>query len=99
LLPAGHGLHHPDALARAGRGPPRRRSAGEGARLMLFGIEWDTTNDWTFAVSILPILLRGLWVTVQATALGFVIALVLGLVFQLLRMVPLKIVSWPVSFF
>jgi len=66
---------------------------------MLFGIEWDTSSDLSFAVSILPILLRGLWITLQATALGFVIALVLGLVLQLLRMVPLKIVSWPVGFF
>ena len=45
---------------------------------MLFGIEWDTSSDLSFAVSILPILLRGLWITLQATALGFVIALVLG---------------------
>ncbi len=66
---------------------------------MLFGIEWDTSTDLAFAISIFPILLKGLWVTLQATALGFVIALVLGLVFALLRMVPLKIVSWPVAFF
>ncbi len=66
---------------------------------MLFGIQWDTSTDLTFAVSIFPILLRGLWVTLQATALGFAIALVLGLVLAILRMVPLKIVSWPVSFF
>lgn len=66
---------------------------------MLFGIEWDTSSNMAFAVSILPILLRGLWVTMQATVLGFVIALVLGLVLALLRMVPLKIVSWPVAFF
>ncbi|HRQ09909.1 MAG: ectoine/hydroxyectoine ABC transporter permease subunit EhuD [Trueperaceae bacterium] len=66
---------------------------------MLFGIQWDTSSELSFAVSILPILLRGLWVTVQATALGFVIAIVLGLVLALLRMVPLKIVSWPVGFF
>lgn len=66
---------------------------------MLFGISWDTSTDLTFAISILPILLRGLWITVQATVLGFGIALVLGLVLALLRMVPLKIVSWPVAFF
>lgn len=66
---------------------------------MLFGIEWDTSTDIAFAISILPILLRGLWITLQATVLGFAIALSLGLVLALLRMVPLRIVSWPVSFF
>ena len=66
---------------------------------MLFGIEWNTSTDLTFAISIIPILLRGMVVTIQATALGFVIALVLGLVLAILRMVPLKIVSWPVAFF
>jgi polar amino acid transport system permease protein len=66
---------------------------------MLFGIPWDTSSDLAFAISILPILMRGLVVTIQATALGFVIALVLGLVLALLRMVPHKIVSWPTAFF
>jgi polar amino acid transport system permease protein len=66
---------------------------------MLFGIQWDTSTDLSFAISILPILLKGLWVTLQATALGFIIALVLGLVLALLRMVPLRVVSWPVGFF
>lgn len=62
---------------------------------MLFGIEWDTSSNLAFAVSILPILLRGLVVTVQATVLGFFIALVLGLVWAALKAAPLKIVSWP----
>lgn len=66
---------------------------------MLFGIEWDTSSNLAFALSIFPILLRGLVVTLQATALGFVIALVLGLVLALLRMVPNRFVSWPVGFF
>lgn len=66
---------------------------------MLFGIPWDTSSELSFAVSIFPILLRGLWITLQATVLGFAIALVLGLVLALLRMVKLKIVSWPVAFF
>lgn len=64
---------------------------------MLFGIEWDLTTDWTFAVSIFPMLLRGMIVTLQATGLGMVIALVLGLVFALLKMVPSRIVTWPVN--
>lgn len=66
---------------------------------MMFGIEWDTSSNLAFAISILPILLRGMIITLQATALGFVIAMVLGLILALLRMVPVKIVSWPVAFF
>lgn len=66
---------------------------------MLFGIPWDLSSEWAFAVSILPILLRGMVITLQATALGFVIALLLGLVLAMLRTVPLKIVSWPTAVF
>lgn len=66
---------------------------------MLFGFEWDTSSNWAFAVSILPILLRGMWITIQATALGMVIAIILGLILAVLRMVPIKLVSWPVAFF
>lgn len=63
---------------------------------MLFGITWDTSHgDLAFALSILPILLRGMLVTIQATIAGFAIAMVLGLVFAVLKSVPLKIVSWP----
>jgi polar amino acid transport system permease protein len=62
---------------------------------MLFGIEWDTTNGWTFAVSILPILLRGLIVTIQATLLGFFIAMILGLILAALKSAPTRLVSWP----
>ncbi|MDB5560627.1 MAG: putative ectoine/hydroxyectoine transporter permease protein EhuD [Hyphomicrobiales bacterium] len=47
---------------------------------MLFGLQWDTTHgQWAFALSILPILLRGILVTLEATFAGFFIALVLGL--------------------
>ncbi|TQS73619.1 ectoine/hydroxyectoine ABC transporter permease subunit EhuD [Rhodobacteraceae bacterium] len=62
---------------------------------MLFGFEWDTTNGWTLAVSILPILLLGLWVTLKATVLGFAIAMVLGLVLAALKAAPSRLVSWP----
>jgi polar amino acid transport system permease protein len=41
--------------------------------------------DLAFAWKVLPALLRGLWVTVQATVLGFALALPLGLVWTLLR--------------
>ena len=62
---------------------------------MLFGIAWDTSSNWAFAASILPILLVGMWVTIQATVLGFFLALVLGLVWAALKAAPLKIISWP----
>ncbi len=64
---------------------------------MMFGYEWDLSSNLAFAVSILPILLQGVWVTLMATALGFAIALVLGLVLALLRAVPLKLISWPIG--
>ncbi|AVF05661.1 MULTISPECIES: ectoine/hydroxyectoine ABC transporter permease subunit EhuD [Devosia] len=64
---------------------------------MLFGIAWDTSSGWAFAVSILPILLIGMWVTIQATVLGFFIALAVGLVWAALKAAPLKIISWPAA--
>ncbi|MFA7578824.1 ectoine/hydroxyectoine ABC transporter permease subunit EhuD [Castellaniella sp.] len=64
---------------------------------MLFGIEWDTANDWVFAWSILPILMRGLVVTVQATLLGFVVGAILGLVLAALKGARLRVISWPAA--
>ncbi len=66
---------------------------------MLFGIQWDTTGGaLQFAISILPILLIGLKVTIEATILGFLVALLLGLVLAMLRSVRFRIVSWPAWF-
>lgn len=65
---------------------------------MLFGISWDTSSAWAFAWSILPILGRGLIVTIQATLLGFVIAAIVGLVLAGLKSVRFKIISWPARF-
>ncbi|MBK1780534.1 ectoine/hydroxyectoine ABC transporter permease subunit EhuD [Advenella sp. WQ 585] len=65
---------------------------------MLFGIEWDTANNWVFAWSILPILLKGLVVTIQATLVGFLVALILGLVLAALKGARLRIISWPAYF-
>lgn len=62
---------------------------------MLFGIAWDASSSWSLAVSILPILLKGLWVTLQATVVGFLLAMAFGLVLAGLKSVPLKIVRWP----
>jgi polar amino acid transport system permease protein len=62
---------------------------------MLFGYSWDTSGPLAFAISILPILLTGMLVTLQATIVGFGVALVLGLVFAVLKAAPLRIISWP----
>ena len=66
---------------------------------MLFGIEWDTSSQWAFAWSILPILGKGLIVTIQATLLGFIVAAFLGLVLAGLKGARFKIISWPARFF
>ena len=62
---------------------------------MLFGIEWDTSNNWLFAASILPILLRGMVVTIQATALGFAVAAVFGLMLAGLKAARSRLIAWP----
>lgn len=49
--------------------------------------------DWNFAISIVPFLLSGLWVTVQVTLFGFVIAMVLGLVVAVIRFARIPVVS------
>src|SRR3546814_8021391 len=62
---------------------------------MLFGIHWDTANNWLFAASILPILLHGLVVTIQATVVGFFVAAILGLVLAALKGARSRFISWP----
>src|SRR5699024_5254548 len=65
---------------------------------MLFGIAWDTSSAWAFAWSILPILLKGLVVTIQATLVGFVVAAIIGLILAALKSARLKFISWPAYF-
>jgi polar amino acid transport system permease protein len=65
---------------------------------MMYGYQWDTTTWVTYATSILPIILIGLTVTLKAAAAGFAIALVLGLVFALLRRSRVKVISWTTAF-
>lgn len=60
----------------------------------MYGYEWDTTTWVTYTTSILPIILIGLTVTLKAAAAGFGIALVLGLVFALLRRSRVMAISW-----
>lgn len=58
------------------------------------GFSWD----WAYALSILPELLRGLMITVQATLLATAIALPLGLVLILIRVAGIPVVSRAVWF-
>lgn len=66
---------------------------------MIYGYAWDTSSPLNLAVSILPILLLGLRVTIAVTLLGFGIALVLGLAFALARTSAPKAIGWPVAAF
>jgi polar amino acid transport system permease protein len=65
---------------------------------MMYGYAWDTTTSLSFALSILPILLIGLTVTLKATAVGFAIALVLGIAFALMRRSRFKPLSYTTAF-
>jgi polar amino acid transport system permease protein len=53
-----------------------------------------TVFDWDYALAVLPVLLEGLGVTIQATLLGMSLALVLGLILALARLAPYRLVSW-----
>jgi polar amino acid transport system permease protein len=49
--------------------------------------------DWGYAFEVLPLLLEGLWVTIQATVLGSILAFALGLLLALLRRSGIPVVS------
>ena len=53
--------------------------------------------DIEFALEILPDLLEGLWITVQATFLGFALAVIIGLAFALGRRSDQWWISQPIS--
>lgn len=59
------------------------------------------TSDWSnsFAWKILPDLLKGLWVTVQITLGGIVIALVLGLVVAVFRRTRIPVLAQLLDFY
>jgi polar amino acid transport system permease protein len=65
----------------------------------MYGYTWDTSTPLTFALSILPILGIGLLVTLKAAAVGYAIALVLGLVLALLCRSKSRLISWTVTGF
>ncbi len=58
-------------------------------------MEWD----WAFAVEIIPQLIEGVIVTIEATLLGSLLALILGLCWAILRRSRNRLVSRSVSFF
>ncbi len=51
--------------------------------------------NWPFAWQILPIILRGMVITVEATVLGMLLALVLGLIWAGLLLLPNRWIFWP----
>src|SRR5690606_39128690 len=55
--------------------------------------------DWGFVLEILPTLAQAAVITIEATVVSFVLALVLGLVFALARMSARPYVSLPVGAF
>lgn len=59
----------------------------------------DTSTTFAFVRSALVLLLRGLQITIGAALLGFVIALVLGLIFAVIMRAKSRIVTWPLAIF
>lgn len=53
--------------------------------------------DWQFALQILPDLLSGLWVTVQAVSVGILLALLLGLAWTVCRRSQTRSIAWSVG--
>ncbi|MBX3566601.1 MAG: ectoine/hydroxyectoine ABC transporter permease subunit EhuD [Rhizobiaceae bacterium] len=66
---------------------------------MINDINVDTSSTLSFFLDVLPLLLKGLQVTIAAALLGFAIALVAGLFFAILRQAPTRLISWPVAVF
>jgi polar amino acid transport system permease protein len=57
------------------------------------------TWDWSFALEILPDLLKALRITIEVTLLGSLIALVLGLLLAIGRRSRHRFISWPTAAF
>lgn len=63
----------------------------------MFEIAFDW--DWAYAVDILPRLLVATRITIAATVVGFLLALIVGLLLALARRSSLRVVSWPATAF
>ena len=57
----------------------------------------DTAFDAEYFFHLVPQMLQGLYVTARATVLGFLVAVVLGLLLALGRRSQVRVVSWPVT--
>ncbi len=57
-------------------------------------MEWD----WAFVRDIMPTLIQGAIVTVQATILGSIVAMAIGLIFAIARRSPNRWIARPVGF-
>jgi polar amino acid transport system permease protein len=55
------------------------------------------TWDWSFAWEILPELLKALRITIEATILGSLIAMTLGLLLAIGRRSHNRLISWPIA--
>lgn len=55
--------------------------------------------SWSYVGEIMPDILKGLWITVQATVYGSLVSFALGLVWALALRAPSRWVTWPVSIF
>ena len=58
------------------------------------GARWD----WDFFFALVPPFLSALWITVQATLAGFMVAVLLGFLLALARRSRIKLLSWPTAF-
>lgn len=55
------------------------------------------TWDWEFAREHFPAMLEGMWITIQITVLGMLLAFTLGLFLAILRRSRVRLVRWPVG--
>jgi polar amino acid transport system permease protein len=80
-----------------------------GYALLIVGVEENTSFssrmtaqggldfDWMYFWHLVPLMLRGLFVTAKATVLGFTLAAVLGFFLALGRRAPSRLISWPTA--
>lgn len=55
--------------------------------------------SWSYIGEIMPQILQGLWITIQATVYGSLVSFALGLVWAMALRSPTRWVTWPVSVF
>lgn len=63
-----------------------------------FQADGDLRFDAEYFFALIPQMVQGLYITVRATVLGFVIAIVVGFLLALGRRSRLRVLSWPTAF-